>query len=243
MHHPNKDHQSINRSFMLSRRGLGERGFRFGLWLLATFAPPSRVPDLRRLPFDLSATQRGQKRQSPNATAPRQLDQQHHREPFQAETFDGVFVTGPDRIAVTAYGVDAPSSPSLNRVIRANDDSAISRQQEQQQAEQNPAHLQSTPAGAIEHSMITPNNKTLTCSQTGLVNSGWKTTIRLNSSAGSVCIGKSSLAGVFFHNLRCLPSLIQNFKDQNWIKSSQNQSLLSRLFSCLACLRWLAAFC
>jgi hypothetical protein len=152
MHHPNEDHQPINRRFMLARHLFRERSFRFRF--LPAFAPPPRMPDLRRLPFNLSATQRGQKRQGPDAAAPRQPDQQHHREPFQAETFDGVFVTGSDRVTITPQAIDLLAAPPLDRVIRANDERDFRRQQARQQAKQNPACLQSTPTRAIEHSMI-----------------------------------------------------------------------------------------
>ncbi len=184
---------------MLLRRGHGKRIFRFRPGLVPALAPPPRVPELRPLPFDLSAAQDSQKRQGSDAAAPRQLDEQHQREPLQAETFDDVFATGADRIAIATQAVDLLSAPPLNRVIRADHHNAIGRQQQQQQAEQNPARLQSAPARPIEHAMIilksfllaqpdhtqtsrdralaprqqrAHNNKTLACSQNGLKAAG-----------------------------------------------------------------------
>ena len=118
-------------------RCVPQRGARKELQLL--LAPPPRVPDLRRLPGLLRTAQHRQKRQSPDPAAPRQLDQQHQGEPFQAETFDHIFATRPHRIAITPHALDCFAAPPLNRVIRADHHDATGRQPEPQQAAQNPA--------------------------------------------------------------------------------------------------------
>ena len=63
-------------------------------------------------------------------------------------------MTRPDRIAITTHAVDLLTAPPLNRIVRADHDDASGRQQDQQQAEQNPARLPSAPTRPMEHPMV-----------------------------------------------------------------------------------------
>jgi hypothetical protein len=147
MHLADEDHQPVNRRLMLARRRLDGRGLSLALLISP---PPPRVPNLCGLPCLLG----GQKRQGPHAAAPRQLDQQHQGEPFQAEAFDDVLVARLDRVAVAAHAVDPLPAPPFDGIIRADHHDATGRQQEPQQTEQNPARLPSAPTRPIEHPMV-----------------------------------------------------------------------------------------
>ena len=163
-HLPYHHHQNINRRFVLTRRRTGRHlfhlrarvGFAAGLLLTQLFTLPSPfgTPDFGGLSCLSRAAQDGQKRQRPHAPAPRQLNQQHQTEPFQAETFHDVFLARTHRIAITTDALDAPAAPSFNGIVRADDDGAGCGYEPPQQTEQNPTGLPGAPPRAVEDAMV-----------------------------------------------------------------------------------------
>ena len=65
-----------------------------------------------------------------------------------------VAVAGADRVAVDAFGGDAPAAPALDGVVEAEDQRAARREGVQQQAQQHAPGCPSAPGGAVQHAMV-----------------------------------------------------------------------------------------
>ena len=184
-----------------------------------------------------------QEGQAPNATGPRHTDQQQTAQPTQAARFDKVRTTRPHRIAVDASGTDLLPTPPLNRVIQAADHFASRREGCDQQVQPDLTGGQGRPARPIQNAMIVL--KRLLCAQPadaqtggdGALANGQDRSSQQDLSVFPNGLGKqrrklyyqgqqldrqcqpmkTSLAKVVFS----LRGLSFSFKDQNWIKSSE----------------------
>ena len=99
-------------------------------------------------------TQRRQEWQSPAAPGPANLGQRHTAQPPQSTRFYKMRMAGAYRVAVNAFSADMLATPSLNRVIKAENESPCRGESGGQQAEQNASGFKSRPPGAIENAMV-----------------------------------------------------------------------------------------
>jgi hypothetical protein len=107
------------------------------------------------LPISLRGGQDGQKRQRPAPSGPRDLRQQHEREPAQATGFNEVTVRRAYRIAVDTACLDPCSQPALDGVIQADQNRFVMGDEGvDQQTEETARQPAAGPDVTVEHAVI-----------------------------------------------------------------------------------------
>src|SRR5262245_4081972 len=112
------------------------------------------MPTLALGVVSLRRAKHSQKWQPPDATGPRDRDQQHAAQPSQPTCLDKVRMRGTNRIAVDPFGFDLFPAPSFDRVVDPNHQFAAWRKSGAQQAQQDAARRQGRPARPIQDPMV-----------------------------------------------------------------------------------------
>src|SRR5262245_38122280 len=113
------------------------------------------MPTLALGVVPLRGAKHSQEWQPPDATGPRDRDQQHAAQPSQATCLDEVRMRGTNRIAVDPFGFDLFPAPSFDGVVDPNHQLAGRGKSSDQQAQQDAARRQGRPSRPIQDSMVT----------------------------------------------------------------------------------------